>query len=133
MCVFCKIVSGEIPSYKIYEDNHVLAFLDIGQVTIGHTLVIPKKHYENIFELDPKEASILYEKVVLVANKLKKSLNICNLNILNNNGKLAYQSVFHYHIHLIPRYENDNFSIFFPSNKLNPEEFLELQKKINNE
>lgn len=132
MCVFCKIIDGSIPSYKVYEDNDVLAFLDVSQVTIGHTLVIPKKHVENVFDLDMLTASILFSKIPLIASKLKSSLNIENLNILNNNGKLAYQSVFHYHIHLIPRYENDKFSINFPSNKLNDNEFKELLNKINN-
>lgn len=132
MCVFCKIIEGDIPSYKVYEDNDVLAFLDISQVTIGHTLVIPKKHVENVFELDQDTASVLFSKIPLIANKLKKALNITDLNILNNNGKGAYQSVFHYHIHLLPRYENDNFSINFPSNKLSENEFKELMNNIKN-
>jgi len=132
MCIFCKIVNGEIPAYKIYEDDNILAFLDIGQVTIGHTLVIPKKHVQNIFELDSETAKKLFDKVVLVAKKLKKALNIENLNLINNNGSLAYQSVFHYHIHLIPRYENDEFKITFPTNKLTEKEFKDLEEKIKN-
>ncbi|MCK9471698.1 MAG: HIT domain-containing protein [Bacilli bacterium] len=132
MCVFCKIVEGSIPAYKIYEDSDILAFLDISQVTIGHTLVIPKKHYENIFELDEKTAATLYEKVVGVAKMLKQKLGINDLNILNNNGKLAYQSVGHYHIHLLPRYENDEFKINFPTNKLTDKEFNDLMNKITN-
>jgi len=130
MCVFCRIAEGSIPAYKIYEDQDILAFLDISQVTLGHCLVIPKKHFENIFELDNKTASILFEKVVQIAKMLKKNLNIENINILNNNGKLAYQSVNHYHIHLIPRYEDDNFKIDFPTNKLTDAEFLNLKEKI---
>lgn len=132
MCVFCRIVEGSIPAYKIYEDQDVLAFLDTSQVTIGHTLVIPKKHIENIFAMDQELASRLFSKVPLIANKLKKGLNINDLNILNNNGKLAYQSVNHYHIHLIPRSEGDEFSINFPTNKLTDAEFTELMNKINN-
>lgn len=132
MCVFCKIVEGSIPAYKIYEDSDILAFLDISQVTIGHTLVIPKKHYENIFVLDEKTAATLYEKVVEVAKMLKQKLGINDLNILNNNGKLAYQSVGHYHIHLLPRYENDEFKINFPTNKLTDKEFKDLMNKITN-
>lgn len=133
MCVFCKIVNNEITSYKIYEDNDVLAFLDISQVTIGHTLVIPKKHVENVFELDSNTAAKLFSKIPLIANKLKQSLNVNDLNILNNNGKLAYQSVNHYHIHLLPRYPNDLFQINFPNNKLSKEEFDELKQKILND
>jgi len=130
MCVFCKIVDGSIPSYKIYEDQTCLAFLDISQVTLGHCLVIPKKHFENIFEIDEKTASILFENVVKIAKMLKQNLNVENINILNNNGKLAYQSVIHFHIHLIPRSENDNFTISFPTNKLTQTEFIELKEKI---
>ncbi len=130
MCVFCKIISGQIPSYKVYEDDHVFAFLDIAPVTKGHTLVIPKKHYSNIFELDEKEAGILYERVVMLSKKIKTGLNVENLNVLNNNGPLAYQSVDHYHIHLIPRYDNDSFKIKFPEEKLTSEEMMKIAMHI---
>ena len=128
MCIFCKIINGEIPSYKVYEDKNFLAFLDISQTTIGHTLVVPKKHYENIFEL-PTDCNI-FSIVIKIANALKTSLNITNINILNNNGPIAGQTVNHYHVHLIPRYENDNFTINFPSNKLSNEEFNTLLNNI---
>lgn len=130
MCIFCKIVEGSIPSYKVYEDSEVLAFLDLSQLTLGHTLVIPKKHVENIFELDSDTASVLFKRVVEVAKLLKNNLNVENLNILNNNGKLASQSVNHYHIHLLPRYENDGFSFSSNPNKLSNEDFIKLQKQI---
>lgn len=130
MCIFCKIAAGEIPAHKVYEDDNVFAFLDINPVTKGHTLVIPKKHYNNIFEIDEKDAGLLYQGVVLVSKLLKKNLNIENLNVLNNNGKLAYQSVDHYHIHLIPRYENDSFSIHFSDEGFTSEELKELALKI---
>ncbi len=130
MCIFCKIAAGEIPAHKVYEDDNVFAFLDINPVTKGHTLVIPKKHYNNIFEIDEKDAGLLYQGVVLVSKLLKKNLNIENLNVLNNNGKLAYQSVDHYHIHLIPRYENDSFSIHFSDEAFTSEELKELALKI---
>ena len=130
MCVFCKIIDGSIPSYKVFEDSEVLAFLDLSQLTIGHTLVIPKKHVENIFELDSNTASNLFERVVLVANLLKKNLNINDLNLINNNGKLASQTVNHYHIHLLPRYENDEFKFSSLPNKLSEEDFLILKEQI---
>ena len=82
MCIFCKIASGEIPCYKIYEDEDFLAFLDLSQATIGHTLVISKKHYSNIFELN--EDTKIMEVVIKVAKALKESLEIENINILNN-------------------------------------------------
>ncbi|MDD3171472.1 MAG: HIT family protein [Bacilli bacterium] len=128
MCVFCKIASGEIPSYKIYEDDNFLAFLDISQATIGHTLVIPKKHYDSIFDLE--EETKIFNLVILLTKAIKKALNIDNVNILNNNGPLAGQSVNHFHIHIIPRYENDSVNFSFPKNELEKEAFINLSKKI---
>src|SRR5690554_7389797 len=103
MCVFCKIVEGEIPAYKVYEDDDILAFLDISQVTVGHTLVIPKKHYENIFELDEEDASKLFKAVTKVAKQLKTSLQIENLNILNNNRSEEHTSELQSRPHLVCR------------------------------
>jgi len=109
-CIFCKIIKGEIPSAKVFENDDVVAFLDISQVTKGHTLVIPKVHKENIFELTPEIASKLFEVVPEISNAIKKAYNPIGLNLLNNNGEKAGQSVFHYHLHIIPRYgEGDGF------------------------
>lgn len=130
MCVFCEIVKGNIPSYKVYEDDVCIAILDISQATIGHTLVIPKKHFKNIFELDEETAMKLFKVVTNLSKKISKALNVDNMNILNNNGTLAGQSVDHFHIHIIPRYEKDNLEIKFSSNKLSPEEFNNLLNKI---
>ncbi|MBO7079458.1 MAG: HIT family protein [Bacilli bacterium] len=130
MCVFCEIVKGNIPSYKVYEDDVCIAILDISQATIGHTLVIPKKHFKNIFELDEETAMQLFKVVTNLSKKISKALNVDNMNILNNNGTLAGQSVDHFHIHIIPRYEKDNLEIKFSSNKLSPEEFNDLLNKI---
>ena len=130
MCVFCEIVKGNIPSYKVYEDDVCIAILDISQATIGHTLVIPKKHFKNIFELDEETAMHLFKVVTNLSKKISKALNVDNMNILNNNGALAGQSVDHFHIHIIPRYKDDNLEIKFSSNKLSPEEFNNLLNKI---
>ncbi len=105
-CIFCKIANNEIPSYKIYEDENVLAFLDITQGTKGHTLIIPKKHVRNIYELDEETITNVFKVVPMIATALKKAFSPIGLNIINNNDK-PLQSVFHFHIHLIPRYEND--------------------------
>ncbi|MFC4651838.1 HIT family protein [Lactococcus nasutitermitis] len=107
-CIFCKIIAGEIPSTKIYEDDDVLAFLDITQTTKGHTLVVPKKHYHNILAMTPGESAILFSKVPALANKIVQNLNATGMNILQNNEEIAGQSVFHTHIHLIPRYTEDD-------------------------
>lgn len=103
-CVFCKIVRGEIPSHKVYEDDDVLAFLDIGQVTKGHVLVIPKEHYDN-FLATPQE---IMHKVMDVAQRIGQvqimKLGAKGVNILSNVNKEAGQSIFHFHVHVIPRY-----------------------------
>lgn len=128
MCIFCKIVDGEIPSYKVYEDSDVLAFLDISQVTKGHTLVIPKKHYENFIDVEPE----ILQKVMAVAQDLAKDymdkLSCTGMNILSNVNEVAGQSVFHFHVHLIPRYaKNDDVVIEF---KQSPEQDLPTLQQL---
>ncbi len=105
--IFGKILTGEIPSFKVYEDDYVYAFLDISQVTKGHTLLIPKKASANIFETDEETMKHIGAALPQVANAIKRAFNPDGLNIIQNNGEFADQSVFHIHFHLIPRYEND--------------------------
>lgn len=116
-CIFCKIINGEIPAAKVYEDEHVVAFLDISQVTKGHTLVVPKVHMADLFELTPDAASQLFRTVPKIANAIKKQFSPVGLNVLNNNGEHAGQTVFHFHMHLIPRYgKGDGFGAVWKSN-----------------
>ena len=105
--IFGKILTGEIPSFKVYEDDYVYAFLDISQVTKGDTLLIPKKASANIFETDEETMKHIGAALPKVANAIKRAFNPDGLNIIQNNGEFADQSVFHIHFHLIPRYEND--------------------------
>ncbi|SCS34707.1 HIT family protein [Staphylococcus caeli] len=105
--IFSKILDGEIPSHKVYEDDAVYAFLDISQVTKGHTLLIPKKASANIFETDSETMQHIGAALPKVANAIKAAFNPDGLNIIQNNGEYADQSVFHLHFHLLPRYEND--------------------------
>ncbi|HDI7045995.1 TPA: HIT family protein [Staphylococcus aureus] len=105
--IFGKILTGEIPSFKVYEDDYVYAFLDISQVTKGHTLLTPKKASANIFETDEETMKHIGAALPKVANAIKRAFNPDGLNIIQNNGEFADQSVFHIHFHLIPRYEND--------------------------
>jgi len=130
MCIFCEIANGNIPSYKVYEDDKCLAFLDLSQTTIGHTLVVPKKHFDDIFDLDEEYAKHLFNVVRLIASNIQEKLNVKGVNILNNSGEVAGQTVRHFHIHIIPRNENDGFDIKFPNNKLSEEEFKNLANKI---
>lgn len=117
-CVFCKIINQEIPSYKIYEDEVVYAFLDLTQTTKGHTLIIPKQHVVDIFDYDSQLAGDFFARVPKIARALEKAFpDMGGLNIVNNNKALAYQSVFHSHLHLLPRYEeSDDFSLTFKDN-----------------
>lgn len=130
MCIFCKIVSGEIPSYKVYEDDNFLAFLDISQATYGHTLVVPKKHYANLLEMPNELLSKMFIIVKNISEKLTKTTQCEGFNILNNNGEAAGQTIHHFHVHIIPRYSNDNLEINFHENKLTPDQFNDLLNKI---
>ena len=106
-CIFCKIIKEEIPCYKVYEDNDFLVFLDIKPVNIGHSLVIPKKHYKNIFDLPEDLIAKYFVLVKKIASIIKKSINADGINIGMNNEIAAGQVVFHSHIHIIPRFDND--------------------------
>ncbi|NCS99228.1 HIT family protein [Candidatus Parcubacteria bacterium] len=106
--IFEKIVAGEIPCYKLYEDENTFAFLDISPNTKGHSLVITKKPYKNIYEINDTDAENLIKSVKKVATALKKILNADGINIVMNNEEPAGQIVFHVHIHVIPRFKNDD-------------------------
>ncbi|MFZ7945296.1 HIT family protein [Neobacillus sp. 19] len=132
-CIFCKIVNGEIPAAKVFENEHVLAFLDISQVTKGHTLVIPKVHKENLFEMTPEMARNLFEVVPAIANALKQEFDPIGLNTINNNGEHAGQSVFHFHMHLIPRFgKGDGFGAVWKNNQndYTPQKLQEIAAAI---
>ncbi|MFZ3589798.1 HIT family protein [Bacillus sp. DJP31] len=132
-CIFCKIVKGDIPSAKVFENEHVLAFLDISQVSKGHTLIIPKIHKENVFELSSETAQEIFKVVPKISNSIKNQLSPLGLNLLNNNGELAGQSVFHFHLHLIPRYgRGDGFGAVWKSHAsdYSPEKLSEIANKI---
>lgn len=128
MCIFCKIVKGEIPSYKVYEDAKYLAFLDISQATLGHTLVIPKKHYENFLDLE--DSGEIFNVTQSITKQLSKRLEVSSFNILNNTGINAGQIVNHFHLHIIPRYSESDLYFEFKKNHLKPDEFKQLLEKI---
>ena len=132
MCIFCKIINGEIPSQKIYEDDDVLAILDISQANIGHTLVLPKKHFSNILEIEDYDYLKVMDKVKDIALAIKKAFNAEGINVLNNCGEAAGQTVNHFHVHVIPRNINDGIKFEFVNNqdKFNLDEIR--QKIINN-
>ena len=114
-CVFCRIVRGEIKSWTVYEDNLVKAFLDSNPVSEGHTLIIPKKHHENIYDIPENILKRIATVTKKLADAYNSALDAKAVNILHASGKEAQQSVFHFHIHLIPRYANDRLNLWFPS------------------
>ena len=130
MCIFCKIIEGEIPSRKVYEDDDILAILDISQTTRGHTLVMPKKHYDDFLQMPGNEFGSLMEKVQQIAGQIVKNLNAKGCNILINTGETAGQTVKHIHVHIIPRYdENDTVNFSFSENQYDLDEVLKEIKE----
>ncbi|KAA6453453.1 HIT family protein [Bacillus swezeyi] len=133
-CIFCKIINGEIPCAKVFENEHVMAFLDISQVTKGHTLVIPKVHKTNIYEMTPDVSREFFEAVPKIAQAIKDEYEPIGLNLLNNNGEKAGQSVFHYHMHIIPRYgKGDGFGAVWKTHAddYSPEDLQSIASSIN--
>ena len=129
-CLFCKIAKGEIPSKKIFEDADSVAFLDINPANRGHCLVVPKKHFENIYDIDDKTL----EKVIIIAKNLSKLIKeklACNgINLVQNNERHAGQIVNHFHVHIIPRYENDNVVITYQRVQLSDADFEDIKNKL---
>lgn len=110
-CIFCKIIRGELPSFKVYEDEHALAFLDIHPVNAGHTLVIPKKHSHNIFDIAPEDWAAVSEVVRTLSVAIEKGVSADGVNIAMNNREHAGQVVDHPHVHIIPRFKGDGLKL----------------------
>ncbi|MHA2298092.1 MAG: HIT family protein [Candidatus Hodarchaeales archaeon] len=125
-CIFCKIIKGEIPSYKIYEDDDTLAFLDINPATRGHCLVIPKKHASDLGEADEATVATAYITAKKVGDLLMEKLKPDGMNVLQNNGAAAGQVIKHIHVHLIPRYLDDGIKYPLPMKKASEETLKEL-------
>ena len=128
--IFCKIAAGEIPSKTIYEDEKYRVILDLGPATRGHALILPKNHYANLFELpeeDAKEVICLAKKMATI---MKDKLGCDGFNLVQNNGEAAGQTVFHFHMHLIPRYENDGQEIGWKPGSPSQDELEEIKKQI---
>ena len=106
-CIFCKIIKGEIPSFKIYEDENVYAFLDIKRDTIGHTLVVPKKHFVNVLDCDDEYLSAVAVAVKKISRHFVENCGFSGVNLINASGVSAQQTVFHLHFHIIPRTDED--------------------------
>ena len=130
-CVFCKLVSGEFPSYKLAETAHSFAFLDINTLSQGHCLVIPKKHHSQIYEVSKDELQDLAAVLHSLCGKIRQTFNPAGLNILQNNGRIAHQLVEHVHFHLIPKYETgQGLGIEWPAKQGAKEELQAVQGKL---
>ncbi|MBO5278062.1 MAG: HIT family protein [Lachnospiraceae bacterium] len=110
-CIFCKIANGDIPSKTLYEDDMFRVIMDINPASKGHSLILPKKHFANIYELDNNTASEALVLAKRMATVMTEALGCDGFNILQNNGETAGQTVFHFHMHLIPRYKNDGVGL----------------------
>lgn len=132
MCIFCDIIEGKIPSKKVYEDENVLAILDISQVTYGHTIVMPKHHVKNILEADEETVTACMKVVHALARKIVTNTKAEGCNILNNCNEVAGQSVDHLHFHIIPRYGKDD-ACHFIFDESAPQDLDEVMNTIKGE
>lgn len=114
-CIFCRIVAGQIPSCKVHEDDHSLAFMDIGPLAEGHVLLISKDHYETIDEMPAEAASRVLRNLPALVRAVRRATGCEGINVLQNNGRIAGQLVGHMHVHIIPRYAADEFHFNWPA------------------
>ncbi|HEX2648337.1 MAG TPA: HIT family protein [Burkholderiales bacterium] len=129
-CIFCKLVAGQIPSTRVYEDEHTLAFMDLGHVNPGHVLVAVKKHASNVFELETPQAEAVGRAVLKISKALKKAFEPEGLSVYQANGKAAGQTVFHYHVHVLPRHAGDGMELTWPVKNPPREKLEEYAAKI---
>ena len=129
-CVFCRIVAKQIPATVVHEDEHTLAFMDIGQVNPGHVLVAVKEHVENLYALDDAKAAAVFRAAARVARAIRSAFGPEGLSVYQANGKAAGQTVFHLHIHLVPRYEGDGMALTWPVKNPPREKLAEYAEKI---
>lgn len=129
-CIFCKIANGEIPSKSIYEDEDFKVILDLGPATKGHALIIPKKHAADLFELSEEIAANAMVLAKKMGKQMKENLHADGLNLVQNNGEAAGQTVKHFHLHLIPRYQDDGQNILWNPGEASQEELEEIQNII---
>lgn len=130
-CIFCKIIKGEIPAQKVYDDKDVVGFLDIMPIALGHTLIVPKKHCRDVFDTPENTFSRMANAAKLVAVAVRNATRADGIHIGMNNGGAAGQSVFHAHIHVIPRFSADGFT-HWPKTKVSSDELVQMGEQIQN-
>lgn len=129
-CIFCKIANGEIPSKTLYEDDKFRVILDLGPASKGHALILPKEHYANLYELPDETAGEVMKLAKKLAVQMTERLGCEGFNLVQNNGELAGQTVFHFHMHLIPRYRDDGQKIGWKPQEVTQEELEEIKNQI---
>jgi histidine triad (HIT) family protein len=129
-CLFCKIVAGEIPSERIDEDDHTVAFMDINPWTRGHALVIPRRHSKDLYEIDDGDLASTSAAARRLALRMKERLRCDGVNLLNSCGSAAWQSVFHFHVHVIPRYDDDPLRLPGAPMQVGPEELARVAGEL---
>ena len=129
-CIFCNIASHEIKSYKVYEDDYVIAFLDLNPASRGHTLVVTKEHFDNFTTVPKDILNHTMNVAQLIAQAAITKLGAKGINIITNVGKAAGQSIMHFHVHVIPRYEDDGLSLTFPPKQIEDKELLLISDSI---
>lgn len=129
-CIFCKIANGEIPSKTLYEDDQFRVILDLGPATKGHALILPKEHYANLYELPDEVAAQVMQLAKKLAIRMTERLGCEGFNLVQNNGELAGQTVFHFHMHLIPRYREDGQKIGWKPGEVTQGELEEIKNQI---
>ena len=129
-CIFCKLANGIITTNYLYEDDIVKVIFDASPASKGHVLILPKEHYDNIYSLDDDTAAHVFQVAVKIAKAMKESLNIDGLNIVQNNGEAAGQTVFHFHMHIIPRYKGDNVHVEWIPGQIDDDTIEELKALI---
>ncbi|MDO5127175.1 MAG: HIT family protein [Eubacteriales bacterium] len=129
-CIFCKIGKGDIPSATVYENSDFKVFMDLSPANKGHVLIIPKEHYDNIFQIDAETAGKLFSLATAVARAVKAETKCEGMNVVQNNGAVAGQTVNHFHLHLIPRFEGDGVSVTWKQGETEPDELQALAKAI---
>ncbi len=129
-CIFCKLANGIIPTNSLYEDDVVKVIFDAGPASSGHVLILPKEHFDNVYALDDDTAAHVFQVAVKVAKALKEGLNLEGLNIVQNNGEIAGQTVFHFHMHIIPRYKGDTVNVGWKPGEVTDEEIEKIKSLV---